>query len=63
MLQGSSQVRMRIIGLGMQECFDLLEAGLDGRKKRSCVQPVSFQAKSRRAFSLVTAATCRVSHE
>ncbi len=56
MLQGGAQVWLGIIGLGMQERFDFLEANLHGCKKRGCVQAVSFQRKSLRAFSLVTAA-------
>ena len=57
MHQRGAQIRMRIIGLRMQERFDFLETHLNGRKKGGCIQTVSFQAKSLLAFSLVTAAT------
>ena len=57
MLQRGAQVRMRIIGLRMQERFDFLETHLDGCKKGGSIQAVSFQAKSLPAFSLVTVAT------
>ena len=63
MLQRGAQVRMGIIGLGMQERFDFLETHLDGCKKWGCIQAVSFQAKSLPAFSLVTAATSSRLHE
>jgi hypothetical protein len=63
MLQRGTQVRMGIIGLGMQKCFDFLEAHLYGYKKRGNVQVVSFQAKSLPAFSLVTLATSSKLHE
>lgn len=62
-LQGSTQVRLGTIGLGMQEVFDFLEVRLDGYEKGGCVQSDSFQAKSRRAFSLVTVATFVMSQE
>ena len=63
MLHRCAQVCLCIIGLGMQERFNFLEADLYGCKKRGCVQAVSFQRKSLRAFSLVTAAIRSKLHE
>ena len=63
MLQRGSQFRMGILGLGMQERFDFLQVDLNGCKNRGCVQAVSFQPKSLRAFPLVTAATRSKLHE
>ena len=57
MLDRRPQIRMSIIGLCVQERFNFLEACLNGRKKRGCIQAVSFRAKHLPVFSLEIVAT------
>ena len=57
MLDRHAQIRMSVIGLCVQERFNFLEARLNGRKKRGCIQDVSFQAKHLPVISLGIVAT------
>ena len=63
MLQRGAQIRLGMFGLSMQAGLDFLQICLDGRKKGDGIQADYFQLKSRKAFSLVAAATASVVQE